>query len=258
MNLRREIDRRIRRAMSAAGIAEDAPVLVGPATRPQFGDYQANGVIAAAGKLKADPRALARKVAAEAARTLAPLADPPQVAGAGFINIRVNEDFLADRLGEALDDERLGVDRPQSPQTVVVDYSGPNLAKEMHVGHLRSTIIGDALGRVLEFVGHRVIRQNHVGDWGTQFGMLMGYMVRHEMGGDIDALARGDVPKDVADRRICDMEEYYKAAKREYDNDEAFAEKCRGLVVDLQNGEQAANTLWAVFRDRSLDHRQEV
>jgi arginyl-tRNA synthetase len=171
MNLRVELERRLSAALAACGAPAGAPAMVSPAVRAEFGDYQANGVMPAAKAMNANPRELAAKVLAAA--DLSDLAEKTEVAGAGFINITLRCDWLANRTAVMLSDDRLGVEKPTIPQTVVVDYSGPNLAKEMHVGHLRSTIIGDALARVLEFTGHNVIRQNHVGDWGTQFGTVI-------------------------------------------------------------------------------------
>ncbi|OPX25087.1 MAG: arginine--tRNA ligase [Planctomycetales bacterium 4484_123] len=173
MNLRRRLEERLSVALRDAAGVEGLPAMVVPSTRPQFGDYQANGVMAAAKKLKRNPRELADRVARRAQADLAELAERVEVAGPGFINVHLRREWLAGRLAELLGDERLGAEVPEHRQTVVVDYSSPNLAKEMHVGHLRSTIIGDALVRLLEFLGHKVIRQNHVGDWGTQFGMVI-------------------------------------------------------------------------------------
>ncbi len=162
-------------------VGQDAPAMVAPSARPQFGDYQANGVMSVAKRLKKNPRELAEKIVA--AVDLSDLAENLEVAGPGFINITLKTDFLQQQVSKSLTDkEHLSVPLAQgrersrtaaSQQTVVVDYSAPNLAKEMHVGHLRSTIIGDTLARVLEFLGHTVIRQNHVGDWGTQFGKVI-------------------------------------------------------------------------------------
>ena len=150
----------------------DAPALVRPAADAKFGDYQANGVMAAAKQIKTNPRQLAEKVVA--AMDISDICQPPEVAGPGFINLRLTDGFLAERLlGMHRDAERLGIDRAEMPQTVVVDYSGPNIAKQMHVGHLRSTIIGDCIARLYDFSGHNVIRQNHIGDWGTQFGKVI-------------------------------------------------------------------------------------
>ena len=256
MNLRAEIDRRIAAALSAAGAPADSPALVAPAARPEFGDYQANGVMAAAKKLRTTPRELAAKVV-EAAR-LDDLAERLEVAGPGFINIRLRSDWLAAELTRRIDDERLGVPEltEERQQTVVVDYSAPNLAKEMHVGHLRSTIIGDALARVLAFLGHHVIRQNHVGDWGTQFGMLTAYMdqeVRKD--GYLD---RTDIIGDLRGVSIGDMEEFYRQAKHLFDTDEAFAARSRDFVVKLQGGDEWVNALWRKVREQSLYHCQSL
>ncbi len=157
--------------MSEAG-GQDAPAIVAPSARPQFGDYQVNGVMSVAKRLKINPRELADKIVA--AVDLSDIAENLEVAGPGFINITLKNDLLQQQIAESLtDEEHLSVPLAASQQTIVVDYSAPNLAKEMHVGHLRSTIIGDALARVLDFLGHTVIRQNHVGDWGTQFGKVI-------------------------------------------------------------------------------------
>ncbi len=174
MNLRQELERRLTDALRQAGAAEGCPAMVAPSGRPELGDYQANGVMGAAKKSKTNPRQLAEKVLAAA--NLADLGTA-ELAGPGFINIRIDPAVLARTLDAITpQDARLGVQPLEHKQTVVVDYSGPNLAKEMHVGHLRSTIIGDTIARIIEFEGHRVIRQNHVGDWGTQFGMLCAYL----------------------------------------------------------------------------------
>ena len=158
---------------AAAGI--QAPALVRPAADTKFGDYQANGIMAAAKHLKTNPRQLAEQVVA--AMDVDDVSEQPNVAGPGFINLRLKDSFLAERLmGMHRDTDRLGIDKTETPRSVVVDYSGPNIAKQMHVGHLRSTIIGDCIARLYEFAGHRVIRQNHIGDWGTQFGMLIAYL----------------------------------------------------------------------------------
>jgi len=165
------LEEKISAAMAAATGQEDCSAMVTLSTDPKFGDYQANGVMALAKKLKTEPRKLAEKVVKEL--DIADICEPPEVAGPGFINLRLKSDFIADRLLEVnQDNKRFSIESATKPKTIVVDFSGPNIAKQMHVGHLRSTIIGDCICRVLEFLGHKVIRQNHVGDWGLQMGMV--------------------------------------------------------------------------------------
>ena len=250
MNVRRHLDRRLTAALAEASGLNDAPAMIAPAARPEFGDYQANGVMAAAKRLKTNPRQLAEKVVAiAAAGDLADMVEPLEVAGPGFINIRLKPDWLAGRLLEAAADERLGIEPAPRPQTVVVDYSAPNLAKEMHVGHLRSTIIGDALARTLDALGHHVVRQNHVGDWGTQFGMLVAHMPRIA---------------DLADLRIPDLETYYVEAKKRFDSCSEFATKARKIVSDLHKTgpdawrESDSVLRWRNLRQATLDHCYEV
>ena len=159
--------------MAAVTGREDCAAIVRPATETKFGDYQANGVMALAKKLKTDPRKLAEEVVNNL--DVDDICEKPEVAGPGFINLRLKADFVAGRLLEINTDSqnRLGIEKTAEPKTIVVDFSGPNIAKQMHVGHLRSTIIGDCICRMLEFFGHKVIRQNHIGDWGTNFGMVI-------------------------------------------------------------------------------------
>ncbi len=243
MNLRRTIEARVCEAMSAVG-AEGSPALVSTAARPEFGDYQANGVMAAAKQLKTNPRQLAQQVLEKL--DLSDIAEKVKIAGPGFINIHLKADWLGRRLTDIADDEHLGMSRSGGPETIVVDYSGPNLAKEMHAGHLRSTIIGDALCRVLEFRGHRVIRQNHVGDWGTQFGMLIAFMRREAQRG-------ADLAEDLAD-----LEAFYQKAKQLFDDDQAFADEARQYVVKLQGGDEDCRRKWRQFLDESLRHCEEI
>ncbi len=245
MNLRKTLEERLGAALAAAG-APGSPAVVKPAARAQFGDYQANGVMGAAKTLKTNPRQLAEKVLAAA--RLDDLAEKVEPAGPGFLNITLSRMFLETQLAVAACDERLAADTPAS-RTVVVDYSGPNLAKEMHVGHLRSTIIGDALARILEFLGHRVVRQNHVGDWGTQFGMLIAHLEQ--------ALSR-DPSGGQADTELSDLEEFYRKAKQQFDNDADFADASRAEVVKLQGGDASSLDSWRRFREVSLRHCEQV
>ena len=235
------LDSRVSAALAAAG-CEGAPAVVQVSGRPEYGDYQANGVMGAAKARKMNPRQLATEVLEKL--DLAGIASKVEIAGPGFINITLAPEFLAGRVQQALSDERLGVPQPAT-QRVVVDYSSPNLAKEMHVGHLRSTIIGDALARVLRFLGHEVIAQNHVGDWGTQFGMLTAFLIEAEQGGEADVV-------------LSDLEDFYRRAKQRFDEDEAFATRAREYVVKLQGGDEQVNALWKKFLDVSLHHCEAV
>ena len=233
------IDSRVSAALAAAG-CEGAPAVVQISGRPEFGDYQANGVMGAAKARKMNPRQLAEQVLAQL--DLAGVASKVEIAGPGFINITLAPEYLAALAAEALSDPALAVPKP-APQRVVVDYSSPNLAKEMHVGHLRSTIIGDALARVLRYLGHEVIAQNHVGDWGTQFGMLTAYLIEAEQEGDV---------------ALADLEDFYRRAKQRFDEDPAFATRAREYVVKLQGGDEQVNALWQKFLDVSLHHCESV
>lgn len=244
MNLQIFLSDRVHQAMVKAGIPVECTPAVTPGTRPEFGDYQANGAMAAAKQMKANPRELAGRIVD--LLELSGVAQEVSVAGPGFINIRLDRNWLAARLDARRDDSLLGIDRPAA-QTVVVDYSGPNLAKEMHVGHLRSTIIGDAVVRALEFQGHRVIRQNHVGDWGTQFGMLIAHME--------DQMA---LDSDIEHTALADLEAFYRKAKLRFDSDSNFAARSRDYVVRLQGGDTHCRKLWHRFIEISFSHCEEI
>ena len=241
MNLYQTVEREAQAAFAAAGLS-DSPVVLQAAKNPDFGDFQINGVMGAAKKAKQNPRELAQKVAEALADNA--VIESAEVAGPGFINLRLRPEFLAQNIQTALNDARFGVAKTDKPQTVVIDYSSPNLAKEMHVGHLRSSIIGDSISRVLEFMGNTVIRQNHVGDWGTQFGMLVAYLVEQQ--------------KDNAAFELADLEQFYRAAKVRFDEDPAFADTAREYVVKLQGGDETVLALWKQFVDISLSHAQAV
>lgn len=240
MNIRQLLEMRIQQAMEAAGAAKDSPAVIKPSGRPEFGDYQANGVMGAAKKLKINPRELATKVVD--ALDIADLADKVEIAGPGFINIHLSNNWLSQQADSTLQSERLNIELKQDPQTIVIDYSGPNLAKEMHVGHLRSTIIGDTIARTLRFLGHNVIPQNHVGDWGTQFGMLLAHMNSLKDSGDEVSM------------QLSDLESFYRAAKTRFDDEEGFADIARDYVVRLQSGDEECYALWQQFIDVSLQH----
>lgn len=244
MNIRAFLANKIHAAMTEAGIAGDFSPLVVPGKRADFGDYQANGAMAAAKAMKQNPRELAQSIIDHL--DLNTEADRLEVAGPGFINIHLNNAWLADQLKTALSRSALGVSTGKEPQTVVIDYSSPNLAKEMHVGHLRSTIIGDTQARLMELLGHEVIRQNHVGDWGTQFGMLIAQLEAH--------LEKGE----NAEFALQDLESFYKEAKVHFDSDPDFADKARNYVVKLQSGDKKVHALWERFREVSLHHSEVI
>ena len=228
MNIQSILSEKIKQAMIAAGADAQCEALVRQSGKVQFGDYQANGIMPAAKKLGLNPREFAQNVLDKA--DLQDIAEKTEIAGPGFINIFLKNTWLAENINRAVQDPKLGVHN-QEKQTVVVDYSSPNVAKEMHVGHLRSTIIGDAVVRTLEFLGNHVIRANHVGDWGTQFGMLIAYLEKMEN-------------EHASEMELSDLEAFYRAAKKHYDEDPVFAEKARNYVVKLQSGDEYCRTMW--------------
>jgi arginyl-tRNA synthetase len=214
------------------------PMLV-PTSNPKFGDYQCNVAMSLTKALKSNPRAIATQIIEQL--EIGDLCEPPEIAGPGFINLRLKPEYLEAQLNNILTDERLGIPKVDQPQKVIVDFSSPNIAKEMHVGHLRSTIIGDSIARVLEFLDHDVLRLNHVGDWGTQFGMLITYLreVYPEALTTADALEIGDL---VA---------FYRKAKVRFDEDIEFKEASRQEVVKLQAGAEDSRRAWAILCEQS-------
>ena len=222
MKIKALLSQRIESAFEALGLQGQA--MLQAASRPEFGDYQANGVMAAAKRSGQNPKEVAAQVIAQV--DLRGIAKDVSIAGPGFINITLAEEFLATICNTQ-------PSQTDSPQTAVIDYSGPNLAKEMHIGHIRSTIIGDCIARVLEAQGHSVVRQNHVGDWGTQFGMLLTYL--DETGENSDVLS--------------DIEDFYRAAKQRFDEDDDFKNRSRQTVVALQAGDaDVTNSLAPLHR----------
>jgi arginyl-tRNA synthetase len=219
----------------------DADPLIRPSS---FADFQSNAALPLGKRLGRPPREVAADLAARL--DVADLAAAPEVSGPGFINLRLRDDWIAARAAQNLDDPRLGLVPVAQPATVVVEYSSPNIAKEMHVGHLRTTIVGDAIARVLEFAGHHVIRDNHVGDWGTQFGMEIEYLL------DVGA----DSPE--AGLLRTDPNAFYQAARRKFDSDPEFADRARKRVVDLQGGDQGTLEFWREIVDLSLDYLHRV
>ena len=224
---------------------EEIDPLLRPAGDAKFGDYQCNVAMSLARPLKAKPREIAERIVAEVQPKLGDLAEPLEIAGPGFINIRLKTEFLAQYLGEIpappaehdspakVSQDRRGLSPVENPHKVVIDYSQPNIAKQMHVGHLRSTVIGDVIARVLAFAGHEVIRQNHIGDWGTQFGILIRYYREH-------ALPTLETHDDVLEAMATD----YKQANEQFNTDSQFAADARRAVGELQSGDPEARHLW--------------
>ena len=240
MKLKQHINLAIQSAFDKANIKEK-PMSVSEATKPEFGDYQFNGAMALSKKLGKNPREISKSIIEHL--DFDGIIANAEIAGPGFINLWLNHNWIATNCEFACKDERIGVKKRELPVKVVVDYSGPNMAKQMHVGHLRSTIIGDTLANLLTFLGDEVIRQNHIGDWGTQFGMLIAYL--EEMGED-------------GSGNLKDLEQFYKDAKGRFDEDDIFANKAREYVVKIQSGDKHCLTLWQKFIDISLGHCEEV
>ena len=207
-------------------------------------DFQANGALPLGKEVGRPPRQVAEEVVAAA--DLDDICTVVEVSGPGFINLTLSDEFVAGQVAAMSADPRLGVPVTPHPERVVIDYSAPNVAKEMHVGHLRTTIIGDALARLLDFLGHDVRRENHIGDWGTPFGMLIEYLL------DVDGAERAE------SFSVRDLNEFYAAARRQFDADPVFAERSRRRVVLLQNGDPETMRLWRIFVAESMRHAQEV
>ena len=240
MKLKLHINNVIKDAFLKAGIAHE-PMSVSEATKAEFGDFQFNGAMALSKKLGKNPREIAGDIIENL--DLSGIISKAEIAGPGFINLWINPLWISEQCQAAVSDERLNIDKTETPNRVVVDYSGPNMAKQMHVGHLRSTIIGDTLANLFTFLGDEVIRQNHIGDWGTQFGMLIAYLEEIGEDGSVD---------------LKDLEQFYKNAKGRFDADAAFADKAREYVVKIQSGDKHCLALWQKFIDISLGHCEDI
>lgn len=246
---------RVIAAMDAAYGSEKSndPKLT-PATRPDFGDYQCNAAMSLSKALKAKPRDVASTILSHL--DLSDLCEEPQIAGPGFINLTLKDSYVYGKLNGMLTDRtRLGVPKSNPPLRVVVDFSSPNIAKDMHVGHLRSTIIGDTLARILEFLGHETLRLNHTGDWGTQFGQLITYMKAEcpELLGTAD-----ESDSSLAAAKIGDLVEFYRKAKTRFDEDADFKAAAHDEVVQLQGGNPDTLRAWNLICDLSRIEFQKI
>ncbi|MET9845138.1 arginine--tRNA ligase [Streptomyces ossamyceticus] len=219
--------------------------------RSDRADFQANGILALAKKAKANPRELATQVVAKVESGVASdLIKEIEVSGPGFLNITLTDAAITRNLAERYADEvRLGVPLAERPGTTVIDYAQPNVAKEMHVGHLRSAVIGDAVVQILEFTGENVVRRHHIGDWGTQFGMLIQYLLEHPH--ELDHKADGEDTAVSGEEAMSNLNRLYKASRALFDSDEEFKTRARRRVVDLQAGEPETLALWQRFVDES-------
>jgi arginyl-tRNA synthetase len=235
--------KRVQDALGAAFGAEYADA--DPVIRPSsFADFQSNAALPLAKRLGRPPREIAAEIIGQL--DLTGVAEPPQVSGPGFINLTLTPEWIAAQASSELADPRLGTPAADPAQRIVVEYSSPNVAKEMHVGHLRTTIVGDALARILDFAGHEVIRDNHLGDWGTQYGMLIEHLL--------------DVGEDSAEAALLhtDPNTFYQAAQRRFADDPAFAERARRRLVQLQSGDPETLRLWQHLVDLSLDYLHRI
>lgn len=239
----RELEQRFKQATErafGAAYAELDPLV----RRSERADFQANLAMSLGKALKKPPREVAQTLIEKLA--IDGVCSKVEIAGPGFINLTLDNAYLGRLLVALGGDERLGVPRVDVPDTVVVDYGGPNVAKEMHVGHLRPCVIGDCLVRVLDFLGHRVVRQNHIGDWGTPFGMLIEHLL--DLGG-------ADRAQQLS---VGDLDVFYKAARKKFDTDPSFAERARQRVVALQGGDAPTLRLWRALVDASTVHFEKV
>lgn len=224
----------------------DAEPMIRPAQDEKFGDYQCNAAMALGKKTQKPPRQVAKMIVDNLLADT--MLDTPDIAGPGFINLRLRNEFLAKSLMDIQTDNRLGIAVTDRVKRPVVDFPSPNMSKEMHVGHLPPSIIGETIARILEFAGHEVLRINHIGDWGTQFGMLIQYLRESQP----EALAHPEAVK------ISDLNLFYKEAKKRFDAEPAFADAARAAVVDLQSGDPVTGTVWKAFMQASRVHADEI
>ncbi len=247
-SLLKQLKNSVSEALVAAFGAElaDSDPLVVTASNPKFGDYQSNVALSLPKKLKIAPRNIAERIVENL--KVDNFCETPTIAGPGFINFTIKPTYLATQLSKIQADDRLGIEPVRSPQRIIVDYPSPNIAKEMHVGHLRPAIIGDCLARILEFIGHDVLRISHVGDWGTPFGMLIAYLR--------EAYSEALTSKEKLD--LGELSTFYRQAKKRFDEDENFREAARLSVVQLQAGDEETILAWKIVCDLSSRSYQKI
>ena len=264
------LEERISAAMAATAGREDCAAIVRPATDAKFGDYQANGIMALAKQLKTNPRKLAEDVVKNL--DLSDICEPPEIAGPGFINLWLKAEFVAGELLEINKDAAaLGIEKTSEPKTIVVDFSSPNIAKQMHVGHLRSTIIGDCICRMLETLGHKVIRQNHVGDWGLQMGMVvqaihtecLNLTLNDQYLGNLLATGKTQEWENESLKRLdLNLEQlesmYVKSNHALATGHPSFERDMRSILLGLQQGKQSCLNSWSKARDITLKECQQI
>lgn len=240
MSIQSILNEKVTSAIHQAGIQEEFNPAVRASTKPQFGDYQVNGLMGIAKRHKINPRELATNVLTHL--DLDNIAEKVEIAGPGFLNIFLKNEWLSSHISSLVQENNIKM-TDQKKQTIVVDYSAPNIAKEMHVGHLRTTIIGDCLVKVLDYLGHNVIRANHIGDWGTPFGMLIAHLE------DIEGNAKNH-------QELSDLDMFYKAAQKKFKENEEFANKARKYVSELHNGNEKIISQWKKLIDITMSQNQ--
>jgi len=239
------LNEQARKALKIA-VGSDIEPEITPSTQPQFGHYQCNNALKLAKELKSNPRAIAQKIIDGWVKD--PMIQKMEIAGPGFINIFLSTEYIATEINRVFHDVRLGVPLPKVQQRIIVEFSSPNIAKELHVGHLRSTIIGDSLARLFEFLGHDVLRLNHIGDWGTQFGMLITYMRD-----TVPDVLEGRVPADLTS-----LMRWYRESKKRFDEDPDFKKRSQLQVVKLQGGDEIALAAWQMICDISKQSYHQI
>ncbi|MBX4181235.1 arginine--tRNA ligase [Sodalis sp. CWE] len=250
MNIHMFLSKRLNQALMMAGVSSVYKIQVHQSSKVQFGDYQVNGIIAIAKRIGIPSYQLAENIAKLI--NLKGIARKIDIAEPGFINIFLEPSWLESCLTLALFSPRLDIAK-MTPKTIVIDYSSPNIAKEMHVGHMRSTIIGDATARVLSFLGHNVIRANHIGDWGMQFGMLIAYLEKAKINYNNNDKKSNDI-----EIQLSNLESFYCAAKRYYDENPNFAKRVRDCVVKLQQGDKYCRRIWQKLVNITISQNQKI